>query len=75
MMDMVSDNSNRNGGAAMGVGGAKKISYNLIIRLLLVSGTLYLFSPFLLNVCGVSVCSFTGLDLVDCGVNVFYFTG
>ena len=35
--------SNRNGGATMGVGGAERIAYNLIIRLLLVSDPLLLF--------------------------------
>ena len=42
-MAAVSDNSNRNGGAAMGVGGAERIDSNLISRLLLVSDTLLLF--------------------------------
>ena len=42
MMAEVSDNSNRNGGAAMGVGGAERIASNLISRLLLVSYPLFL---------------------------------
>ena len=37
-MAVASDNSNRNGGAAMGVGGDERIASNPIIRLLLVSG-------------------------------------
>ena len=36
-MDAVSDISNRNGAAAMGVGGDERIASNLISRLLLVS--------------------------------------
>ena len=43
MMDAASDNSNRNGGAAMGMGGAERISSNLISRLILVSDPLFLF--------------------------------
>ena len=43
MMAVVSDNSNRNGGAALGVGGAERISSNLIRGLLLVSDPLFLF--------------------------------
>ena len=43
MMAAVSDNSNRNGGAEMGVGGADRIASNLNIRLILVSDTLFLF--------------------------------
>ena len=39
-MAAVSDNSNRNGGALMGVVGAERISSNLIIRLILVSDPL-----------------------------------
>ena len=75
-MAAVSDNSNRNGGAAMGVGGAERIAYNLTSRLLLVSDTLFFFwCPFLVNVRGVSMCSFTGFDLVYCGVTVCSFTG
>ena len=42
-MDVVSDNSNRNGGTSMGVGGADRIASNLIIRLLLVSDTIFIF--------------------------------
>ena len=42
-MDAVSDNSNRNGGAAMGVDGSERIAYNLIRMLLLVSDPLLLF--------------------------------
>ena len=41
-MAAVSDNYNRNDGAAMGVGGAERISYNLISRLLLVSDPILL---------------------------------
>ena len=37
MMAAVSDSSNLNGGAAMGVSGSERISSNLIIRLILVS--------------------------------------
>ena len=43
MMDAMSDNSIRNGGATMGVGGDERIVSNLIIRLLLVSDPLFLF--------------------------------
>ena len=43
MMDVVSDNSNRNGGAAMGVGRAERIYSNLISRLILVSDTIFFF--------------------------------
>ena len=43
MMDAVSDNSNRNGGAAMGVCGSERIDSNLISRLLLVPDTLFIF--------------------------------
>ena len=43
MMAAVSDNSNRNIGAAMGVGGAERITSNLIRRLLLVSDPFFLF--------------------------------
>ena len=46
MMAAVSDNSNRNGGALMGVGGADKIASNLISRLLLVSDPSFLFCVF-----------------------------
>ena len=42
-MSGVSDNSNRNGGAAMVEGGAESISSNLISRLLLVSDPLFVF--------------------------------
>ena len=42
MMATVSDNSNRNGSAATGVGGAERIAYNLISGLLLVSDPLLL---------------------------------
>ena len=43
MMASVSDNSNRNGGATMGVGGAERIASNMISRLILVSDPLFLF--------------------------------
>ena len=43
MMAAVSDNSNRNGGAAMGGYGSERIASNLISRLLLVSDPLFLF--------------------------------
>ena len=43
MMAAVSDSSNLNGGAAMGVSGSERISSNLIIRLLLVSDLIFLF--------------------------------
>ena len=43
MMAAVSDNSNRNVGAAMWVGGAERIDSNLIRRLILVSDPLLLF--------------------------------
>ena len=43
MMAAVSDNSNRNGGTAMGVGGTERIASNLISRSLLVSDTLFPF--------------------------------
>ena len=43
MLAAVSDNYNRNGGAAMGVGGAERIASNLISRPLLVSDTISLF--------------------------------
>ena len=60
----------------MGVGGAERISFNLISRLILMSDPLYLFfCPLLVNVCGVSVCYFTVFDLADRGVNVCSFTG
>ena len=39
----MSDNSNRNGGTSMGVGGADRIASNLISRLLLVSDSIFLF--------------------------------
>ena len=43
MMAVVSNNSNLNGGAAIGVGGAESIDSNLISRLLLVSDPLLIF--------------------------------
>ena len=43
MMAAVSDNSNRNGGAAMGVCGSERIAFNLISRLLLVRDPLFIF--------------------------------
>ena len=43
MMVVVSDNSNRNGGAAMGMGGAERIDSNRIRSLLLVTVPLILF--------------------------------
>ena len=42
-MDAVSDNSNRNGGAVMGVGVDERIASNLISRLLLVSDPILCF--------------------------------
>ena len=51
MMDAASDNSNRNGGAAMGMGGAERISSNLISRLLLVSVDLLVF-----GICSWQMC-------------------
>ena len=46
MMAAAFDNSNRDGGSAMGMGGDESIAYNLISRLILVSGPI-----FLLGVC------------------------
>ena len=43
MLAVVSDNSNRNGGAEMGVCGAERISYNLISGLLLMYVPLLIF--------------------------------
>ena len=43
MMAEASDNSNRNGGVAMGMSGSERISSNLIIRLMLVPYTFLLF--------------------------------
>ena len=43
MIAALFNNSNRNCGAEMGVGGAERIDYNLISRLLLVSDPLLLF--------------------------------
>ena len=37
------DNSNQNGGCAMGMGGSERIASNLISRLLLVYDPLFLF--------------------------------
>ena len=43
MMAKLSDNSNQNGGDVVGMGGVDRIFSNLISRVLLVSGTLFLF--------------------------------
>ena len=43
MMDVAFDNSNRNGGSAMGMGGGERIASNLISRLILLSDPLFLF--------------------------------
>ena len=51
MMDAASDNSNRNGGAAMGMGEVERIASNLISRLLLVSDNLLLFRLSVLGEC------------------------
>ena len=77
MMDAASDNSIRNGGVAMGMGGAESIDSNLISRLLLVYDTLFLFwCTLLVNLSVISMCSFTlSLDRVDHGVSVCFFTG
>ena len=74
-MDAGSDNSNRNGGAAIGMGGDERIASNLINRLLLVYVPVFLFGIRSLdNVRGVSVCSFTlSLDLANRGVTVCSF--
>ena len=75
-MVAVSENSNRNCGAFMEVGWAGRIASNLISRLLLVSDPISIFlCQFLVNVRGVIVCYFTGLNLADCCVSVCYFTG
>ena len=77
MMAVESKSSNRNGVAAMGMGGAESINSNLFTRLLLVTDPLLLFLfLFLVNMCGISVCSFTlSLCLADCDVTVCSFTG
>ena len=56
MMVVVSDNSNRNGGAAMGMGRSDRIASNLISRLLLVSVTLLLLGIRSWKKCVVLVC-------------------
>ena len=56
MMAAASDKSNRDGGAAMGMGGAKRIASNLIRRLILVSFTLLLFGIRYWKTCVVLVC-------------------
>ena len=43
-MATVSNNSNRNCGALMGMGGAERISSNLTSRLISVSDTIFIFS-------------------------------
>ena len=57
MMSAASDNSNLNGGAAMGVGGAERIASNLIKRLLLVSDPLLLFGIRSWQTCVVLLCA------------------
>ena len=56
MMDGASDKSNRNGGAAIGMGGAENIASNPIRRLLLVSAPLLLFVIRYWQTCMVLVC-------------------
>ena len=54
-MSVDSDNLNRNVGAAIGMDGSKKIAYNLIRSLLLVSVPLFLFGVHSWKTCVVLV--------------------
>ena len=56
MMAAASNNSDRNGGVAMGMGWAERIASNLTKNLLIVSVPLFLFGIHYWRTCMVSVC-------------------